>query len=106
MSRLWNADSTAVSRDTLLMELGYSPLLPKATPIARGAMKSVVLDGYRLIKNGDGVLELYDFVRDTLEHHDLSKDSSHQAALENSRRALETIAPGSLRTRPAERPGS
>jgi arylsulfatase A-like enzyme len=107
MSRYWNADSAeTASSDTLLMELGYSPLLPKATPIARGAMKSVVLDGYRLIKNGDGVLELYDFVRDTLEHHDLSKDSSHQAALENSRRALETIAPGSLRTRPAERPGS
>lgn len=107
LSRFWNADSTsAASSDTLLMELGYSPLLPKATPIARGGMKSVVLDGYRMIRNGDGVLELYDFVRDTLEQHDLSRDSSHQEALERSGKALEAIAPGSQRTRPAERPGS
>lgn len=110
LARFWSADSAdssaPASGDTLLMELGYSPLLPKATPIARGAMKSVVLDGYRMIKNGDGVLELYDFVRDTLEQHDLSKDSTHQGVLERTRRALETIAPGSLRTRPAERPGT
>ena len=95
LARFWNGtvpDSAAPS-DTLLMELGYSPRLPKGTPIARGPMKSVLLNGYRLIRNGDGQLELYDFARDTMELTDLSKDSSHQAVRDQSMRALEAIAP-------------
>ena len=57
------------------MKVSYSPRLPRGTPVSRGTMQAVQLGGYRLIVNGDGVEELYDF-DDSLEMHDLSKDTA------------------------------
>jgi arylsulfatase A-like enzyme len=95
LARFWNGSipDSAASSDTLLMELGYSPRLPKSTPIARGPMKSVVLNGYRLIRYGDGQLELYDFARDTMENHDLARDSTYRGVLSQELKALETLVP-------------
>ncbi|MEP7326066.1 MAG: sulfatase, partial [Gemmatimonadota bacterium] len=108
LARFWNGtvSDSAPSADTLLMELGYSPRLPRATPIARGPMKSVVLNGHRLIRNGDGQLELYDFLRDTMELTDLARDSSYQAVLNQSFKALEAMTPipPVMRARPPGKP--
>jgi arylsulfatase A-like enzyme len=74
LGRFWNQERPAVpGTDTLLMKVSYSPRLPRGTPVSRGTMQAVQLGGYRLIVNGDGVEELYDF-DDSLEQHDLSKD--------------------------------
>ena len=95
LARFWTGTvpDSATSSDTLLMELGYSPRLPKATPIARGPMKSVVLNGYRLIRYGDGQLELYDFARDTMERNDLARDSTYRPVLDQNLKALEALVP-------------
>ena len=95
LARFWNGavSDSGVSSDTLLMELAYSPRLPKATPIARGPMKSVLLNGYRLIRNGDGQLELYDFAGDSMEATDLAPDSAYRAVLAQNLKALETLVP-------------
>lgn len=92
LRRFW-ADSSSGVGDTLLMELGYSPRLPRGTPIARGPMKSVVVDGFRLIRNGDGREELYDFVADTMETRDLAADPAWAEALSHARGALQAVAP-------------
>lgn len=101
LARFWNGtvSDSALPTDTLLMELGYSPNLPKATPIARGPMKSVLLNGYRLIRNGDGQLELYDFTRDSMELTNLARDSTYRSVLDQSLKALEAMTPLAPATR-------
>lgn len=95
LARFWNGEApdSAATNDTLLMEVGYSPLLPKNTPVSRGPMKSVLLNGYRLIRNGDGLLELYDFAGDSMEVRNLAPDTSYRAILDRNLRALETLTP-------------
>jgi arylsulfatase A-like enzyme len=74
LGRFWSQEPGKVpDADTLLMKVSYSPRLPRGTPVSRGSMHAVQLGGYRLIVNGDGVEELYDF-DDILEQHDLSRD--------------------------------
>jgi len=51
-------------------------------------MKSLILDGSRLIRNGDGVNELYDFESDTLEARNLAGDSSSAVTLVRLNEAL------------------
>jgi arylsulfatase A-like enzyme len=74
LERFWSQQPGEVPGvDTLLMKVSYAPKIPRGTPLSRGTMHAVQLGGYRLIVNGDGVEELYDF-DDSLEQHDLSKD--------------------------------
>jgi len=74
LGRFWKQERQAgPATDTLLMKVSYSPRLPRGTPVSRGTMNAVQLGGYRLIVNGDGVEELYQF-HDSLEQHDLSRD--------------------------------
>lgn len=107
LSRFWDGSLSpaALTGDTLLMELSYSPRLPKQTPIAKGPMKSVLVDTLRLIHNGDGREELFDFAHDRTDQNDLAQKPEQQDALARLRGALKEMTPtGSGRpTAPSER---
>ena len=51
-------------------------------PVSRGDMRSVVADGFHLIRNGDGKPELYNFDTDVEEQRDLAADPAHREALQ------------------------
>jgi arylsulfatase A-like enzyme len=90
LERFWSQRAGEVpASDTLLMKVSYSPRLPRGTPVSRGSMHAVQLGGYRLIVNGDGVEELYDF-DDSLEVNDLSKEPSLADTLARLRASLTT----------------
>ncbi|MEP7326065.1 MAG: sulfatase-like hydrolase/transferase [Gemmatimonadota bacterium] len=89
LARFWR-DSAPAGPDTLLMEVDYNPRLPKGTPLDRGSMRAVVLDSLHYILNGDKREELYDFLRDSVEMHDLSGSA---ADLGRQREALRALAP-------------
>jgi arylsulfatase A-like enzyme len=78
--------------DTLVMELSYNSRLPKNTPVAKGAMASIVLDRHRLIRNGDGSMELYDFLNDPEEKTDLSRAPEFADILTRLQAALQLVA--------------
>jgi arylsulfatase A-like enzyme len=102
LARVWDgtvADSSTAA-DTLLMELSYSPRLPRATPIAKGPMKAVLIQDRRMIRNGDGREELYDFAKDRTDQVDLSARPEEKDVLASLREALQAIAP-----RKTQRPG-
>jgi arylsulfatase A-like enzyme len=88
LDRFWGAERGTQPSDSLLSELNYTARLPANTPISRGPMKSLILDGSRLIRNGDGVNELYDFESDTLEARNLAADSSGAVTLVKLNEAL------------------
>lgn len=88
LERFWGAERGTQPSDSLLSELNYTARLPANTPISRGPMKSLILDGSRLIRNGDGVNELYDFEFDTLEARNLAGDSSSAVMLVKLNEAL------------------
>ena len=91
LSRFWSSDPPgAGSADTLLQEVNYDRGLPANTPVSKGPMKAVVLDGGRLIARGDGHQELFDFDRDSMERHDLldSADTSHVDRLRSALKAV------------------
>jgi len=89
LTRFWR-DSIPGSPDTLLMELEYNSRLPKGTPVDKGSMRAVVLDSLHYILNGDKREELYDFLRDSVEAHDLKGDSTD---LDRHRKALQALTP-------------
>lgn len=90
LARFWDGEDRArPGRDTILAEVTRAPRNPPAYPVSAGDMHSVVLGGYRYIRNGDGSAELYDFARDTAEAEDLSGDPAHRATLAEMRAALE-----------------
>ena len=95
LARYWNgrAVDAGLTRDALLMELNYTPRLPKDTPITKGSMKSVLLNNLRLIRNGDGREELYDFATDRTERFDLAMKPEHQRDLQMLRNMLADMAP-------------
>jgi arylsulfatase A-like enzyme len=78
--------------DTLVMELSYNKRLPKNTPVAKGAMASIVLDRHRLVRNGDGSVELYDFLNDPEETTDLSQAPEFAEVLTRLQAALQVVA--------------
>jgi len=95
LERFWSQRAgEAPASDTLLMKVSYAPKLPRGTPVSRGSMYAVQLGGYRLILNGDGVEELYDF-DDSLEVNDLSKEP----ALADTLAALRASLPSVTKTR-------
>ena len=93
LARFWNGQLDSTVSDTLLMELSYSPRLPKGTPIASGPMKSLLIEDMRLISNGDGREELYDFLRDRKDSLDLAAEPGRQDVLASLRLALKNLFP-------------
>jgi len=94
LARYWDgrAADSAVTADTLLMELNYAPRLPKDAPIAKGPMKSVLRNNLRLIRNGDGREELFDFASDRDERSDLATMPERQGDLQMLREALQALS--------------
>ena len=94
LERYWNGEPPPgpTGGDTLVMELSYNKRLPKSSPVSQRAMASVVLDQHRLIRNGDGSFDLFDFLNDPGELTDLSDSASFAPVLTRLRGALEATA--------------
>jgi arylsulfatase A-like enzyme len=60
-------------------------------PIAQGDLKSLVIDRYHYIRNGEDSEELYDFRNDPLEEYNLVSSGESRPALEQFRVSLETL---------------
>ena len=82
-----------------MTELSFADNLAEWIPVSRGSMRSVVIDGFHLIRLGDGAEELYDFLRDSTEQVNLVADSSYTKPLATARRTLDAV----LRTAPPAR---
>ncbi len=72
----------------VLSEVGASPGQPDWFPSSKGPMSSIVIDGLRYIRNGDGSEELYDLAGDPEERHNLIGDAASQPALAGARALL------------------
>ena len=78
----------------LLTEVLPSPGQPDWFPSSKGEMKSLVHQGMRYIRNGDGREELYDFVTDRWERNNLVAAPDRQQALIGARAALQRLLAG------------
>lgn len=72
-------------------ELDYARNLPPSLPVSKGAMKSVVVDGYHYIRDAEDGEELYDIVNDPWERQNVLRQSSLASTLQRAR-ALVTHA--------------
>jgi arylsulfatase A-like enzyme len=79
--------------DTLVMELSNDQRLPSNTRVSLGDMASVLVDRYRLIQNGDGSEELFDWTQDPLEASNLARSDSLAPDLERLRWTLRSLVP-------------
>jgi arylsulfatase A-like enzyme len=77
---LWADSATTIGPDSLLSEVNYASGLPDRYPISSGRMRSLLLDGMRLIENGEENRELYDFRLDQDELHDLAPQDTATVA--------------------------
>jgi arylsulfatase A-like enzyme len=92
LARWWRDPEAALAAsDTLVSELTFAPNQPAWVPLSRGTMRSVVLGGMRYIRAGDGQEELFDFVADPAELHNLAADSAHRATRVAAHDALDHI---------------
>ncbi len=73
----------------VLSEINYVKGHPEWFPVSKGDMKSVVANGFRIIQNGDGHIELYDIVRDPGETKNLASEKGMQKTLNDMQRHLE-----------------
>jgi len=55
------------------------------SPVNKGSMRSLVMDRWHYIRNGDGHEELYDFDTDPREEHDLATSPEQHEVLESLR---------------------
>jgi arylsulfatase A-like enzyme len=78
----------------LLTEVTPSGRQPDWFPSSKGHMSSLVHQGMRYIRNGDGREELYDFAADPWEHHDLAGVPEHQSVLLATRALLQRLLAG------------
>ena len=106
LSRYWLSErrDSAATADTLLQEVNFDPRLPSNTPVSKGPMRAVVLDGGRLIRRGDGYEELFDFNRDSSETSNLATSPEAGARLEQLRGALKALVPVRAPADSAHRP--
>jgi len=74
LRRYWAGDTTFA--EPIYTEVRHAPKLPAWYPSTKGDLLGVQQDWLRLIKNGDGTIEVYDIARDPLERHDLSGDAT------------------------------
>jgi arylsulfatase A-like enzyme len=88
LERFWNGEPGDQVPDTLLQEVNYDPGLPTRTPVSKGPMRAIVLEGRRLIRSGDGDEELFDFENDADEGDDLSDAPAASSTLEQLHAAL------------------
>ena len=73
MTRLWSRDGLqAGSNSPILSEIDKAIRRQPSEPLSRGDMKSLVFDSLHLILNGDGIMELYNHLKDPAEADDLA----------------------------------
>ena len=92
LARYWSG--VPVPHDPAPTELTYNNFSDKADPIRRGPMQSLVLDSLHYIRNGDDVEELYDFLSDPGELHNLADSAAGQRFLPRLRSSLDTLTRG------------
>ena len=73
----------------MLSELNVGSLSEEWYPIAKGNMKSLVVDRYHYILNGDDREELYDIENDPWETRDLADSEVGRRTLDTMRSALQ-----------------
>ncbi|MGE0126706.1 MAG: sulfatase [Blastocatellales bacterium] len=74
-----------------LCSVRQAPEVPEWYPVSKGDMSSLVREGYRYIRNGDGREELYDFEQDPWERNNLAERAESLSRLEWFRTRLNTM---------------
>jgi arylsulfatase A-like enzyme len=87
-----NVDASAPA-SPVLSEVSYVPNQPAWYSVSRGAMKSIVVEGYHYIVQQNGQEELYHIASDRWEQRDLARVPDLQPVLERARAALGQAAP-------------
>lgn len=99
LARYWE-NSLATDSDSHGSDMPFAEVLIGRTPpdwwseswpITKGSMKSLIIDPYHFIRNGDHVEELYDLQNDPQERHELSQTAEGGVVLKDFRRALESF---------------
>jgi arylsulfatase A-like enzyme len=75
----------------LRAELRENDRAEPSDPIAKGAMHALVRGPYHYIRNGDGSVELYDYVSDPLESNDLAQLPSSAQLIAEFQSAADSI---------------
>lgn len=68
----WNGAPTSPA----LAEVRRAPNIDRRYPTSRGDMQSLLDDRWQLIRNGDGLLELYEYRSDSLQERNLATDTT------------------------------
>lgn len=89
---LWRNDTTAPSVSPILSEVKPPGGQPEWFPVSKGDMQSLVVDGLRYIRNGDGREELYRVADDPMERADLAAKPESRSLLEAARAQLAAIS--------------
>lgn len=90
LAATWQASADAPA-SPLLSEFDHFDWAKAWTPIHRGDMKSLVAGPLHYIRNGDGIEELYDAVRDPAAVHDLSTTPELLPSLTRLRLTVDSI---------------
>jgi arylsulfatase A-like enzyme len=93
LARYWDGAGAPGSLDIypLISEVGRARDVPEWFPIAKGDMRSLIIDGFRYIKNGDGSEELYDLEGDPGEENNLVNTEQGRRVIDRFRTSLEMI---------------
>jgi arylsulfatase A-like enzyme len=96
LARCWQVpqDPERPNEGPLLSEVNRLPNVPLWLPVSRGNMKSLLVDGWRYIRNGDGQEEVYDMAKDSWEQRDLSSTDEGSRLLPRFRDCLERLLAG------------
>ena len=99
LARLWHPLSFIagpIEVSPVLTEVSPSPGQPDWFPSSKGEMKSIVYQGLRYIRNGDGSEELYDSNpdHDQWERHNLVAKPEYQQQLVGARALLQRVLAG------------
>jgi arylsulfatase A-like enzyme len=92
LAQYWQGAGSNPASDPILSEMNQRSVpVQDWYPLAKGNMKSLVMDQYHYIRNGDGQEELYDYVNDPSELNDLAGSEAGRQSLSQFRTSLEAI---------------
>lgn len=82
--------------EPIVSEITQRKHVPTSWQVSKGDMRSIVSNGLHYIKNGDGSEELYDFLRDVPEAHNLALTADGQKRLAQFRALARQLGPRSV----------
>jgi arylsulfatase A-like enzyme len=93
LARYWGPPANLVAsyQEPLLSEVKYAAGNPAWFPISKGDMRSLVFQGTRYIKNGDGAEELFDFEKDPWERQNLASSEEQHPMLQQFQSLLSKL---------------